>query len=113
MTILQLDPGMWVLAANCRGRTHLFFSPDDSETRSDRKRREAYAKQVCQECAVRAECLAEALNSDERFGIWGGLTERERRAARRARSTERSLEVVERASVAVAPGRSMAPTTDN
>ena len=80
-----MDPETWVLAANCRGRTHLFFSPDDSETRADRRHREALAKQVCQECAVRVTCLEEAFKSDERFGIWGGMTERERRAARRSR----------------------------
>ncbi len=96
MTTVQMDPEVWVLEANCRGRTHLFFSPDDSETRSDRRRREAQAKQVCQECAVRVTCLEEAFKSDERFGIWGGLTERERRAARRARPI--SLPVAETSS---------------
>lgn len=37
------------------------------------------AKKVCQSCSVRAECLEYALEMDERFGIWGGLSERERR----------------------------------
>lgn len=37
------------------------------------------AKKVCQSCEVRAECLDYALANDERFGIWGGLSERERR----------------------------------
>ena len=37
------------------------------------------AKRVCQSCDVRAECLEYALAHDERFGIWGGLSERERR----------------------------------
>ena len=37
------------------------------------------AKKVCQSCDVRAECLGYALANDERFGIWGGLSERERR----------------------------------
>jgi WhiB family redox-sensing transcriptional regulator len=37
------------------------------------------AKKVCQSCDVRLECLEYALASDERFGIWGGLSERERR----------------------------------
>ena len=35
---------------------------------------------VCFSCPVRMECLAEALDSDSSFGVWGGLTERERRA---------------------------------
>jgi WhiB family transcriptional regulator, redox-sensing transcriptional regulator len=37
------------------------------------------AKRVCLTCDVRAECLEYALEHDERFGIWGGLSERERR----------------------------------
>ena len=37
------------------------------------------AKKVCIGCEVRAECLEYALQHDERFGIWGGLSERERR----------------------------------
>ena len=37
------------------------------------------AKKVCVSCEVRAECLDFALGNDERFGIWGGLSERERR----------------------------------
>ena len=37
------------------------------------------AKKVCARCEVRAECLEYALAHDERFGIWGGLSERERR----------------------------------
>ena len=41
------------------------------------------AKKVCVSCEVRAECLEYALENDERFGIWGGLSERERRKLRR------------------------------
>ncbi|GAB4080362.1 hypothetical protein GCM10028783_13100 [Modestobacter muralis] len=41
------------------------------------------AKKICTGCEVRAECLEYALGNDERFGIWGGLSERERRRLRR------------------------------
>lgn len=41
------------------------------------------AKRVCSGCEVRAECLSFALTNDERFGIWGGLSERERRRLKR------------------------------
>ena len=37
------------------------------------------AKKICLSCEVRVECLEYALENDERFGIWGGLSERERR----------------------------------
>jgi hypothetical protein len=41
------------------------------------------AKRICMGCGVRAECLEYALANDERFGVWGGLSERERRRVRR------------------------------
>jgi len=41
------------------------------------------AKKVCASCEVRSECLDYALAHDERFGIWGGLSERERRKLKR------------------------------
>jgi len=41
------------------------------------------AKRICIGCEVKAECLEYALGSDERFGIWGGLSERERRRLKR------------------------------
>ena len=44
------------------------------------------AKKVCLTCDVRSECLEYALGHDERFGIWGGLSERERRRIKRRAS---------------------------
>ena len=41
------------------------------------------AKKICTGCEVKAECLEYALANDERFGIWGGLSERERRRLKR------------------------------
>lgn len=41
------------------------------------------AKRVCLTCEVRSECLDYALANDERFGIWGGLSERERRRVKK------------------------------
>lgn len=42
------------------------------------------AKKVCRACEVQADCLEYALSKDERFGIWGGLSERERRRLKKA-----------------------------
>ncbi|HVE92192.1 MAG TPA: WhiB family transcriptional regulator [Actinomycetota bacterium] len=76
-----VDPDDWVIAAACRGKKDLFFPPDDDqESRVERKSREGKAKAFCAVCPVRAECLDEALRAGERFGIWGGMTERERRS---------------------------------
>jgi WhiB family redox-sensing transcriptional regulator len=44
------------------------------------------AKQVCAECEVRVECLDFALETNQDSGIWGGLSEEERRAIRRERA---------------------------
>ncbi len=41
------------------------------------------AKRICSRCEVKSECLEYALAHDERFGIWGGLSERERRKLKR------------------------------
>jgi WhiB family redox-sensing transcriptional regulator len=43
------------------------------------------AKAICAGCPVKAQCLAYALANDDRFGVWGGLSERERRRLRPAR----------------------------
>lgn len=56
-----------------------FFEPSNPYT-------EELAKQVCDHCPVRTDCLAEALNDGLDDGIWGGLTAEERRALRRAKT---------------------------
>jgi WhiB family redox-sensing transcriptional regulator len=48
------------------------------------------AKSVCMACQVRTECLADALDNRVEFGVWGGMTERERRALLRRRPDVRS-----------------------
>ncbi|MEP6695832.1 MAG: WhiB family transcriptional regulator [Pseudonocardiales bacterium] len=48
------------------------------------------AKAVCIGCPVRTECLADALDNRVEFGVWGGMTERERRALLRRRPDVRS-----------------------
>ena len=46
------------------------------------------AKKVCLTCEVRDDCLESALMNDERFGIWGGLSERERRKLKKRAAAE-------------------------
>jgi WhiB family redox-sensing transcriptional regulator len=48
------------------------------------------AKAVCNGCPVRVDCLADALDSRTEFGVWGGMTERERRILLRRRPDVRS-----------------------
>jgi WhiB family redox-sensing transcriptional regulator len=67
----------WTTAALCRGS-----APDELFVKGAEQHK---AKQVCAACPVRTECLAEALDNRIEWGVWGGLTERERRAVLRKR----------------------------
>jgi WhiB family redox-sensing transcriptional regulator len=61
----------WQADASCRGvDSELFFPPTEDES--------GPAKAICQTCPVRLACLAFSLERNERFGVWGGLTEKER-----------------------------------
>lgn len=73
----QFDgPLAWQQSALCaQTDPEAFFPEKGGSTRE--------AKSVCTSCEVRSECLEYALLNDERFGIWGGLSERERRRLRR------------------------------
>ncbi|MFD8566838.1 WhiB family transcriptional regulator [Streptomyces sp. NPDC057694] len=46
---------------------------------------QSHAKSICKPCPVRTECLAHALDQRIQYGLWGGMTERERRALLRRR----------------------------
>jgi WhiB family redox-sensing transcriptional regulator len=67
----------WAAAALCKQG-----SPDELFVRGAEQHK---AKVICQACPVRTECLAEALDHRMEWGVWGGLTERERRAILRKR----------------------------
>ena len=63
------------------------------------------AKAVCKGCPVVAECLADALDNRTEFGVWGGMTERERRALLRRRPDVRSwTELLTHAKIGTAQG---------
>ena len=64
----------------------LFFGVDDSESPAERRLREDKAKRICATCQVRRQCLEYALTTREPYGIWGGLTELERKARLRSRA---------------------------
>ena len=54
-----------------------------------RQRTRCRSKEVCRGCVVREDCLEYALANGEKFGIWGGMSERERRRIRRQRALAR------------------------
>ncbi|MFE4632846.1 WhiB family transcriptional regulator [Streptomyces sp. NPDC056773] len=73
---------LWQEEAACRELgSRLFFHPR-GEQGADRERRDGAAKEVCALCPVQRDCLRHALKVVEPFGIWGGLTEGERRRLR-------------------------------
>ena len=70
------DAGAWQASALCaQTDPEAFFPEKGGSTRE--------AKSVCRVCEVKQECLEYALTHDERYGIWGGLSERERRKLKR------------------------------
>ena len=56
-----------------------FFHQLHLKKKEDREKREAKAKAVCSGCPVKIECLDEANDISEPFGVWGGLNEVERK----------------------------------
>ena len=78
VTLLFSPRPDWFLRAACRGADpDLFFTERGEPTGG--------AKATCDLCPVRSECLEHALLTREKFGIWGGKSERERRKIRQAR----------------------------
>lgn len=76
---LALDDLSWQDQSSCRGAdADLFFPERGASTRK--------AKAICTACNVREQCLEFAIQQSEKFGIWGGLSERERRKIRKERS---------------------------
>ena len=83
---IMLDTS-WQEMSNCLGvDPDLFFPERGASTRE--------AKEVCRGCIVREDCLEFALANGEKFGIWGGMSERERRRIRRQRALERQAVAV-------------------
>ncbi|HWK20762.1 MAG TPA: WhiB family transcriptional regulator [Microbacteriaceae bacterium] len=70
------SPLAWQVDALCAQTDPEAFFPEKGGSTRD-------AKRICTTCEVKHECLEYALQNDERFGIWGGLSERERRKLRR------------------------------
>lgn len=68
----------WQLQGACRGMASSWFFHPRGERGPARARREARAKQICQDCPVLARCRSHALSVREPYGVWGGLSESER-----------------------------------
>ena len=80
---LTLANDDWRSVAACQDTDPDLFFPERGASTKE-------AKAVCRGCVVREECLEYALANGEKFGIWGGLSERERRRIRRQRALARA-----------------------
>ena len=78
----ELRAQPWMADANCAGVDPELFFPQRGESTVE-------AKAVCRACPVRAQCLDYALSINERNGIWGGTSERQRRTIREQRTGTR------------------------
>ena len=79
MSVQRVDE-MWQDKAACRGpHSSIFFPPSHFERKDDKEAREARAKAICATCSVCQACLDYALRIREPHGIWGGLSEAERK----------------------------------
>lgn len=75
------SPLAWQADALCAQTDLEAFFPEKGGSTS-------IAKRACMACEVRVECLDYALENDERFGIWGGMSERERRKLQKGRASK-------------------------
>lgn len=73
------DPDAWMAYGRCAEADPDAWFPEKGGSVRD-------PKQICRGCEVREKCLEYAIEHDERFGIWGGLSERERRKLRQERA---------------------------
>jgi WhiB family redox-sensing transcriptional regulator len=97
MTAHQAD---WAAAAKCRGTGDVLFAQGAAQRR---------VRVLCDGCPVQRECLAEALDDRIEWGVWGGMTERERRHLLRTRpevTSWRAL-LLEEPMAGRRPGRSL------
>lgn len=78
------EPEKWREDAICSSTDPEAFYPDKGNSSKD-------AKTICGLCPVQPDCLDYALSRDERFGVWGGLSERERRSLKRQRRAQDAI----------------------
>jgi WhiB family redox-sensing transcriptional regulator len=84
---LRRDPDEgWAKKAACKGYDPDIFYPEKGCG-------SAAAKEICRSCVVRDECLEYAVETNQLFGIWGGLNERQRRNIRRSPRAKEAVNV--------------------
>ncbi|MGH9198090.1 MAG: WhiB family transcriptional regulator, partial [Acidimicrobiia bacterium] len=85
MALIESDERLeWQERAACREYDNvLFFGADEGESEIEKQTREAHARSICQTCPVKEPCLEFAMETNQKYGIWGGLTDKERSSLKR------------------------------
>lgn len=78
----------WQNKGNCLNKDVEIFFHDFNERGEEREERIRNAKKICEGCPVINECLDHALSVPEHYGVWGGMSEDERRLIRRRRQRQ-------------------------
>ena len=81
---------VWQAQGACRDMDSNLFYYEDQERGPAKEARIANAKAVCEGCKVKTECLEFALQINEQYGIWGGLTPEERYTLKRRRQRQKA-----------------------
>jgi WhiB family redox-sensing transcriptional regulator len=79
----------WQEEAACAPYENTLFFGEDGESELERQAREAEAKAICRTCPVAESCLEFAMETNQKYGIWGGLTDKERASLKRRRARAR------------------------
>ena len=81
MVMSQGTAQEWQIKAACRGpQAAVFYPPTQTERRPEKAERERRAVAICESCSSQNDCRDFAISVREQHGIWGGLTESQRRA---------------------------------
>lgn len=79
----------WQDDALCREHDNVLFFGEEGESELEKQAREGRAKTICQQCPVQEPCLEFAMETNQKYGIWGGLTDKERASLKRRRARAR------------------------
>jgi len=89
LSVMDAELLDWQDAAACREHSNILFFGEEGESELEKQAREARAKTVCARCPVSDPCLEFAMETNQKYGIWGGLTDKERASLKRRRARAR------------------------
>lgn len=84
--LIHFKEETWMEDANCLDRDSSEFFHPDGERGNSRRRRIVAAKEICSRCVVIEQCRKYSIDNNEPYGVWGGLSEDERREEIRKQS---------------------------